>query len=173
MSLISRITTCMILAWADQSWNARSTDAIECAYGRLCSMAYRTWQIERRWLALRHLTRATSPPRGNNRDFVSYKPLVRWCFACALRGGTRGFRFIDPLKLRPRGPLSPCLSRTPRKPRATIVQLYIVYGEIFTGLTCSMTLFLRSSHCCLPSSVSEVKTSVAEQSGVPSLKTSS
>ena len=77
-------------------------------------MADRTWQIEHRgefWLALR---RATSLPRGNKRDYVSYKTLVRWrfaCaltlvrwrFACALRGSARGFWFIDPLGLRPRG----------------------------------------------------------------------
>ena len=35
--------------------------------------------------------------------YVSYKTLVRWRFGCALRGGTRGFWFIDPLVLRPRG----------------------------------------------------------------------
>ena len=90
------IHTCMILAWADQSWNARS----KCAYERLWSMAYRTWQIEHRgefWLALR---RATSLPRGNKLDYVSYKTLVRWRFACALRGSARGFWFIDPLGLR-------------------------------------------------------------------------
>ena len=63
--------------------------AVERAYGRLWSMAYRG---EFR-LALR---RATSLPRGK-RDNVSYKTLVRWRFAFALRGGTRGFWFIDPL----------------------------------------------------------------------------
>ena len=66
-------------------------------------MADRTWQIEHRGefrLALRH---ATSLPRGNKRDYVSYKTLVRWRFACALRGSARGFWFIDPLGLRPRG----------------------------------------------------------------------
>ena len=66
-------------------------------------MAYRTWQIEHRgefWLALR---RATSLPRGNKLDYVSYKTLVRWRFACALRGSARGFWFIHPLGLRPRG----------------------------------------------------------------------
>ena len=76
---------------------------VERAYGRLWSMADRTWQIEHRgefWLALR---RATSLPRGNKRDYVSYKTLVRWRFACALRGSARGFWFIDPLGLRPRG----------------------------------------------------------------------
>ena len=90
----------MILAWADQSWNARS----KCRRTRVwASMAYRTWQIEHRgefWLTLR---RATSLPRGNKRDYVSYKTLVRWRFACALRGGARGFWFIDRLGLRPRG----------------------------------------------------------------------
>ena len=45
----------------------------------------------------------TSLPRGNKRDYVSYKTLVRWNFACALRGSARGFWFIDPLGLRPRG----------------------------------------------------------------------
>ena len=41
--------------------------------------------------------------RRNKRDYVSYKTLVRWRFACALRGSARGFWFIDPLGLRPRG----------------------------------------------------------------------
>ena len=95
----SGIFPCMILAWADQSWN----DAVEHAYGRLGSMAYRTWQIEHRGEFRRALRRATSLPRGNKRDYVSYKTLGRWRFACALRGGARGFRFIDPLGLRPRG----------------------------------------------------------------------
>ena len=63
-------------------------------------MAYRTWHIGEFRLALR---RATSLPQGNKRDYVSYKTLVRWRFACALRGGTRGFWFIDPLGLRPHG----------------------------------------------------------------------
>ena len=49
------------------------------------------------------LRRATSLPRGNKRDYVSYKTLVRWHFACALCGGARGFWFIDPLGLRPHG----------------------------------------------------------------------
>ena len=49
------------------------------------------------------LRRATSLPRGNKRDYVSYKTLVRWHFACALCGGARGFWFIDPLRLRPHG----------------------------------------------------------------------
>ena len=35
--------------------------------------------------------------------YKCYKSLVRWRFACALRGGARGFWFIDPLGLRPRG----------------------------------------------------------------------
>ena len=61
-------------------------------------MAVRTWGEFR--LALQ---RATSLPRGNKRDYVSYKTLVRWRFACALRGSARGFWFIDPLGLRPRG----------------------------------------------------------------------
>ena len=59
-------------------------NAVEHAYERLWSMAYKTWQIEHRgefWLALR---RATSLPRGNKRDYVSYKTLVRWRFACVL-----------------------------------------------------------------------------------------
>ena len=50
------------------------------------------------------LRRATSLPRGNKHDYIiSYKTLVRWRFACALRGSARGFWFIDPLWLRPRG----------------------------------------------------------------------
>ena len=61
-------------------------------------MADRTWGEFR--LAPR---RATSLPRVNKRDYVSYKTLVRWGFACALRGSARGFWFIDPLGLRPRG----------------------------------------------------------------------
>ena len=77
-----------------------SLSAVERAYGRLWSMADRTWQIDEFWLALR---RATSLPRGNKHDYVSYKTLVRWRFACALRGSARGFWFIDPLGLRPRG----------------------------------------------------------------------
>ena len=66
-------------------------------------MAYRTWQIEHRGEFRLALRRATSLPRGNKRDYVSYKTLVRWRFACALRGSARGFWFIDPLGLRPRG----------------------------------------------------------------------
>ena len=66
-------------------------------------MADRTWQIEHRGEFRLALRRATSLPRGNKRDYVSYKTLVRWRFACALRGSARGFRFIDPLGLRPRG----------------------------------------------------------------------
>ena len=93
---------CTILAWADQSWNARSI-CRERAYGRLWSMADRTWQIEYRGEFRLALRRATSLPRGNKRDYVSYKTLVRWRFACALRGSARGFWFIDSLGLRPRG----------------------------------------------------------------------
>ena len=66
-------------------------------------MADRTWQIEHRGEFRLALRRATSLPRGNKRDYVSYKTLVRWRFACALRGSARGFWFIDPLGLRPRG----------------------------------------------------------------------
>ena len=66
-------------------------------------MADRTWQIEHRGDFRLALRRATSLPQGNNRDYVSYKTLVRWRFACALRGSARGFWFIDPLGLRPRG----------------------------------------------------------------------
>ena len=65
-------------------------------------MAYRTWQIEHRGEFRLALRRATSLPRGNKRDYVSYKTLVRWRFACALRGGAHGFWFIDPLGLRTR-----------------------------------------------------------------------
>ena len=73
-------------------------------YGRLWSMAAdRTWQIEHRGEFRLALRRATSLPRGNKRDYVSYKTRVRWRFACALRGSARGFWFIDPLGLRPRG----------------------------------------------------------------------
>ena len=78
-------------------------NAVERAYGRLWSMADRTWQIEHRGEFRLALRRATSLPRGNKRDYVSYKTLVRWRFACALRGSARGFWFIDPLRLRPRG----------------------------------------------------------------------
>ena len=77
--------------------------AVERAYGRLWSMADRTWQIEHRGEFRLALRRATSLPRGNKRDYVSYKTLVQWRFACALRGSARGFCFIDPLGLRPRG----------------------------------------------------------------------
>ena len=77
--------------------------AVERAYGRLWSMADRTWQIEHRGEFRLALRRATSLPPGNKRDYVSYKTLVRWRFACALRGSARGFWFIDPLRLRPRG----------------------------------------------------------------------
>ena len=49
-------------------------------------MADRTWQIEHRGEFRLALRRATSLPRGNKRDYVSYKTLVRWRFACALRG---------------------------------------------------------------------------------------
>ena len=80
-----------------------SLSAVERAYGRLWSMADRTWQIEHRGEFRLALRRATSLPRGNKRDYVSYKTLVRWRFACALRGSARGFWFIDPLGLRPRG----------------------------------------------------------------------
>ena len=72
-------------------------------------MADRTWQIEHRGEFRLALRRATSLPRGNKRDYVSYKTLVRWRFACALRGSARGFScargfwFIDPLGLCPRG----------------------------------------------------------------------
>ena len=64
---------------------------------------YGLWQIEHRGEFRLALRRATSLPRGNKRDYVSYKTLVRWRFACALRGSARGFWFIDPLGLRPRG----------------------------------------------------------------------
>ena len=70
-------------------------NAVERAYGWLWSMAYRTWQIEHRGEFRLALRRATSLPQGNKRDYVSYKTLVRWRFACALRG----FWFIDPLGL--------------------------------------------------------------------------
>ena len=78
-------------------------NAVERAYERLWSMAYRTWQIEHRGEFRLALRRATSLPRGNKRDYISYKTLVRWRFACALRGSARGFWFIDTLGLRPRG----------------------------------------------------------------------
>ena len=71
-------------------------NGVECAYERL-------WRIEHRDEFRLALRRATSLPRGNKRDYVSYKTLVRWRFACALRGGARGFWFIDPLGLCPRG----------------------------------------------------------------------
>ena len=58
---------------------------------------YGLWQIEHRG---EFRLAPTSLPRGNKRDYVS---LVRWRFACALRGSARGFWFIDPLGLRPRG----------------------------------------------------------------------
>ena len=64
---------------------------------------YGLWQIEHRGEFRLALRRATGLPRGNKRDYVSYKTLVRWRFACALRGSARGFWFIDPLGLRPRG----------------------------------------------------------------------
>ena len=64
---------------------------------------YGLWQIEHRGEFRLALRRATSLPRGNKRDNVSYKTLVRWRFACALRGSARGFWFIDPLGLRPHG----------------------------------------------------------------------
>ena len=64
---------------------------------------YGLWQIEHRGEFRLALRRATSLPRGNKRDYVSYKTLVRWRFACALRGSARGFWFIDPLGLHPRG----------------------------------------------------------------------
>ena len=64
---------------------------------------YGLWQIEHRGEFRLALRRATSLPRGNKRDYVSYTTLVRWRFACALRGSARGFWFIDPLGLRPRG----------------------------------------------------------------------
>ena len=86
---------CTILAWADQS----GLNAVERVYKQLWSMAYRTWQIEHRGEFRLALRRATSLPRGKC-DYVSYKTLVRWCFACALRGRARGFWFIG---LRPRG----------------------------------------------------------------------
>ena len=50
--------------------------AVERAYGRLWSMADRTWQIEHRGEFRLALRRATSLPRGNKRDYVSYKTLV-------------------------------------------------------------------------------------------------
>ena len=66
-------------------------NAVERAYERLWSMAYRTWQIEHRGEFRLALRRATSLPRGNKRDYESYKTLVRWRFASALRGSARGF----------------------------------------------------------------------------------
>ena len=69
--------------------------AVERAYGRLWSMVDRTWQIEHRGEFRLALRRATSLPR--------LRIVVRWRFACALRGSARGFWFIDPLGLRPHG----------------------------------------------------------------------
>ena len=69
-------------------------NAVEHAYEWLWSMAYRTWHRGEFRLALR---RATSLPRGNKRDYVS------WRLACALCGSAHGFWFLDPLRLRPRG----------------------------------------------------------------------
>ena len=80
-----------------------SLNAVERAYEQLWSMAYRTRQIEHRGEFRLALRRATSLPRGNKRDYVSYKTLVQWGFACALRGSAHGFWFIDPLGLRPGG----------------------------------------------------------------------
>ena len=83
-------------------------------------MADRTWQIEHRGEFRLALRRATSLPRGNKRDYVSYKTLVRWRFACALRGSARGFWFIDPLGLRPRGLCTVATRATTRRHRTTI-----------------------------------------------------
>ena len=93
----------MILARGRIKARMHGLNAVEHAYERLWSMAYRTWQIEHRGEFRLALRRATSLPRGNKRDYVPYKTLVRWRFACGLRGGARGFWFIDPLGLRPRG----------------------------------------------------------------------
>ena len=107
----------MILAWADQSWNARS----KCRRMRVwASMAYRTWQIEHRgefWLTLR---RATSLPRGNKRDYVSYKTLVRWHFACGLRGVREWLLVHRPTRAPPSWSMYRRHSRTPRKPRVQL-----------------------------------------------------
>ena len=87
--------SCTILAWADQSWNARSI----CRRMRVwVAMVYGRQNIGVNFGLLCGVL-----PRGNKRDYVSYKTLVRWRFACALRGSARGFWFIDPLGLRPRG----------------------------------------------------------------------
>ena len=59
--------------------------AVERAYGRLWSMTDRTWQIEHRGEFRLALRRATSLPRGNKRDYVSYKTLVRWRIKCRER----------------------------------------------------------------------------------------
>ena len=106
-------------------------NAVEHAYERLWSMAYRTWQIEHRgefWLALR---RATSLPRGNKRDYVSYKTLVQWRFAC---GGARGFWFIDPLGLRPCG----LCTRARHINRAPPSYNYNIYMLVVVLLVCTM-----------------------------------
>ena len=136
-------------------------NAVECAYGRLRSMAYRTWQIEHTGEFRLALRRATSLPRGNKRDYVSYKTLVRWHLACALCGGARGFWFIDPLGLLSRS-LCTIATRTRHVNHAPPSYNYNIetsryvtapiekLGQWHDQVTCTMALYVKRSwlHSC-------------------------
>ena len=87
----------MILVWADQSWNARSK------YRRHARMSgYGLWQIEHGVNfgslsgVLQVSLEVTSVTTYHTRHLYDGVLLV-------LRGSARGFWFIDPLGLRPRG----------------------------------------------------------------------
>ena len=95
---------------------------------------YGLWQIEHGRGEFRlALRRATSLPRGNKRDYVSYKTLVRWRFACALRGSARGFWFIHPLGLRPRGlcTVATRVNHAPPSYNYNIVCMYAAHVSVY------------------------------------------
>ena len=98
--------------------------AVERAYGRLWSMADRTWQIEHRGEFRLALRRATSLPRGNKRDYVSYKTLVYTMAFCLCFTWQRSWLLVHrPTRAPPSWSMYRRHSRMPRKPRAAIVQL--------------------------------------------------
>ena len=92
--------------------------------GRLWSMADRTWQIEHRGEFRLALRRATSLPRGNQRDYVSYKTLVYTMAFCLCFTWQRSWLLVHrPTRAPPSWSMYRRHSRMPRKPRAAVVQL--------------------------------------------------
>ena len=105
-------------------------NAVERAYERLWSMAYRTWQIEHRGEFRLALLRATSLPRGNKRDYIR---IIQDTCTMAFWLCFTWWHLWLLVHRHTRAPPSWSMYRrhscTPRKPRAAIVQLQLVHVQ--------------------------------------------